>query len=273
MRSSLLGHELRSRRTAVVGWSLGIGLFGSLYVALFPEVSGKIDALAGLSIYKMLAMDPTSFEGFIASSVIQFTPVLLGIYAILTSTEALAGEEDRGTMELLLAMPVRRAHIVSMKALAVSLALGAILVVAGAITAIVLQAIGGMVEVGVTPFDLFVAILSSYPLALAFAMAGLFFGAYLPDRRAAASATTALFVASYFGKIMARMVDSMDVVGQLSLFSYFDSTATLFTEGVRAADVGVLVGVAALFFGLALVSFERRNVSVGAWPWQRPVGR
>jgi len=269
MTSSLLRHELRSRRGAIAGWGLGLAIFGSFYVAIFPEVSAQMTALADLSIYRALAMDLTSFEGFIASSIVQFTPVLLGIYAIMTSTDAMAGEEDRGELEILLAMPVRRARLVSTKALAVAVALASILLVAGTATALALRSIEGKVEVGVTPVELFLAILSGLPVVLAFAMIGLFFGVYLPDRRAAASATTAVFVASYFGEIVARMADRLDGIGRLSPFSYFDSTATLFTEGVHAGDVAVLVGVAGLFFGLALASFERRNVTAGSWPWRR----
>ena len=43
----------------------------------------------------------------------------------------------------------------------------------------------------------------------------------------------------------------------------------MFTEGVKASDVMVLLGAAAIFYVLALLSFQRRNVTVGAWPWQR----
>lgn len=38
---------------------------------------------------------------------------------------------------------------------------------------------------------------------------------------------------------------------------------------LAASDVLILVGAAVVFFILALVSFQRRNVTVGAWPWQR----
>jgi len=34
--------------------------------------------------------------------------------------------------------------------------------------------------------------------------------------------------------------------------------------------MGVIsLGVAAVFFILALICFNRRNITVGAWPWQR----
>jgi ABC-type transporter Mla maintaining outer membrane lipid asymmetry ATPase subunit MlaF len=37
----------------------------------------------------------------------------------------------------------------------------------------------------------------------------------------------------------------------------------------RQIDVLILLGMAAAFFALALFGFQRRNVTVGAWPWQQ----
>ena len=58
-------------------------------------------------------------------------------------------------------------------------------------------------------------------------------------------------------------------VKPLFLFHYFDTTVAVFSDGVQFSDVLVLLAVAVVFFALALVSFQRRNVTVGAWPWQR----
>ena len=78
-----------------------------------------------------------------------------------------------------------------------------------------------------------------------------------------------IFLASYFGEMVTGFVQSLEVIRPLPLFYYFDSTAELFTQGVQTRDFAVLFGLAALFFGLALWSFERRDITVGAWPWRR----
>jgi ABC-2 type transport system permease protein len=193
-------------------------------------------------------------------------PLLLGIFAIVTSTEALAGEEDSGQLELILAMPLKRWQIVSAKGLTAFI----ILVIAGAGNALVLSAVKATTPVDVTPLQLFGAILNGWPITMAFAMLGLFLSAYLPNRRAAAFTLTVIFVASFFGKALTSLVGSLEPVRRFLLFTYFNTTVSVFTEGIRPDDVALLLGLAALFFILALVSFERRNVTVGAWPWQRP---
>jgi ABC-2 type transport system permease protein len=269
MMINLLAHELQSRWGAVLGWGIGLTLFGAMYIAIFPEAGEQMAALADLSIYQAMGVDLGSFEGFLASSVVQFIPILLGIYAIITSTESLAGEEDSGTLEMVLAMPLYRWQIVTVKAVAISAASFLILLIAGLADALVLNAIKTSVEVDVTAGQLISAILNGWPITVAVIMIGMFCGAYLPSRRIAALATTVIFIASYFGETLAGFVESLDAMKTFSLFYYFDSSVTIFTDGAQAGDAGLLLAVAAVFFLLTLLSFQRRNVTVGAWPWQR----
>jgi len=266
---NLLKHELQSRWGAIVGWGIGLALFGAMYIAIYPEAGEQMAALADLSIYQATGLDLGSFEGFIASTVVQYVAIFLGIYVIITSTGTLAGEEDSGTLELVLTMPLHRWQIVSMKAIAIAVASFLMVVIAGVGDVVVLNAIRSAVEVDVTSMQLFIAILNGWPITLAFMMMGLFLGAYLPTRRTAAVAMTVIFVSSYFGGILAGFVESLDAIRPLSLFYYFDTSASVFKDGVQAGDVLFLLGVAALFFGLAVLSFQRRDVTVGAWPWQR----
>ncbi len=266
---NLLKYELQSRFGAIFGWGIGLGLFGAMYIAIFPEVGDKMSVLADLSIYQAMGIDLGSFAGFIASSAVQFTPIVLGIYAIITSTDTLAGEEDRGTLELTLAMPIHRWKIVSMKALAMAIVSFLILVIAGFGFVLTLNGISATVDLDITSAQLFFSVLNGWPVTMAFMMMGLFLGAYLPNRRSASLTLTVIFIASYFGENLAGMVESLDWVKPFSLFTYFDATAEVFTNGPEIGDILILLGVALVFFVLALVSFQRRNVTVGAWPWIR----
>ena len=118
---NLLKHELRSRWGAILGWGVGLFLFGAMYTAIFPEMAEEMASLADLSIYQAMGIEMGTFEGFIGSTVVLFVPIILGIYVITASTQTLAGEEDGGTLEVVLAMPLHRWQIVSMKALALAL--------------------------------------------------------------------------------------------------------------------------------------------------------
>ena len=138
-----------------------------------------------------------------------------------------------------------------------------------ALHALAISAIEASVVIDVTSGQIFMAALSAWPLTLVILMLGLFLGALLPNRRTAAVVTTVLFIASYLGESLTGLVQSLNVFKPLSFFYYFDSSAELFPNEIQARDLAVLLGLAAFFFALALLSFQRRDVTVGAWPWQR----
>jgi ABC-2 type transport system permease protein len=266
---NLLKHEIKVRWAATLGWGITLALFGTTYITIFPQVEQQIKSIANWEIYQAMGFDMGTFEGFLGSTVVLFIPLVLAIYVIINSTRTLAGEEDDGTLELLLAMPLQRWQIVSAKALAMGLSTFSILAIVGAWNGWVLNMMKRVVEVDITSRQLFVAVVNAWPLILTVAMIGLFLGAYLPTQRAASITLTVFFLASYFTENFASHLESLSALRPYSIFSYFDTSAQVFREGVQAKDVLILLGLAATFFGLALFSFQRRSVTVEAWPWQR----
>jgi ABC-2 type transport system permease protein len=266
---NLLKREIVSRRNAILGWGIGLALFATMYIGIYPEMSEDLLSmdLSDISFYQAMGIEMGSLEGYLSSTVLQFMTIILSIYALIGGTGILAGEEDNGTLELIVAAPLARWQIVTVKAIALGIVLLLILVIAGAVAVTVFSAID--VDTELTAADLFRAILTSWPIVFAFAMLSFFLGAYLPGRRVAAMVATVLFIASYFGEGLLGLVTSLERFQPLSLFYYFDTSPAIFTEGAAFADVAVLLGVALVFFLLALLSFQRRDITVGAWPWQR----
>lgn len=266
---SLLLHEIRSRWTPILGWGLGIGAYGALYTSLFPQLEEQMAGLADIAIYQAMGISMATFEGYLASTAIGFVTILLGIYAVMAGTGILAGEEDNGTLEMILATRLPRWQIVTAKAAALAVVTLLILLIVGAIDALAFNSVASQVTTSATAVDVVAVVLSAWPVILALAMISLFLGALLPSRRSALVAALLVYVASYFGENLAGMLTSLEWLRPLSIFSYFNNTAAVFTEGVAIGDVTVLLVVSLVAFGLALVAFERRNVTVGAWPWQR----
>ncbi|MGB1254181.1 MAG: ABC transporter permease subunit [Candidatus Promineifilaceae bacterium] len=266
---NLLWHEIRSRRGAMIGWAIGLTLFALMYTLIYPEMQDQMASLADLSIYQAMGIEVATFEGYLGSTVIGFVPILLGVYAILTSTATLAGEEDDGTLELLLTTRLPRWKIVTAKALALLIVTLIIVAIAGLGNMFGLSMIIDQIETSVTGGAVFAVVLSSVPLVWAFMMIGLFLGSLLPTRRLAMMVGLIIFILSYFGENIGNMVEVMEGVKPLSLFTYFDSSSTAFADGVAAGDVAVLLTVSLVAFALAVFSFQRRDVTVGNWPWQR----
>jgi ABC-2 type transport system permease protein len=262
-------HETRSRWRAILGWGFGLILFGAIYISIFPGLFEQLQSLKDLAIYKLVGMQLGSVESYLASVILVYAAILLCIYCIIASTSTLAGEEDNGTLELIVAMPLSRWQILTAKAVALCVVAFLIMIIASIGNAFILAVIKINHPMNVTPFGLFAALMSSLPLALGFIMIGLFLGAILPNRRLSATVLTILFIASFFGENIAGMVKSLEPIRYFSLLNYYNTTETIFTYGPRLSDIIILLGIAVVFFILALFSFSRRNITVGAWPWQQ----
>jgi ABC-2 type transport system permease protein len=103
---------------------------------------------------------------------------------------------------------------------------------------------------------------------MVFAMLSLFLAAYLPNRRIAATVAMIILIVSYFGNNLANLVDALKNVQFLFPYDYFNGQEIL-SGGIVTKDLLILLGATGVFLALAILSFQRRNVTVGAWPWQR----
>jgi len=270
---SLFLLELRSRRSAILGWGIGMAIFAGYIIVLYPEFAEPMAAmnLEDISIYQVLGnfSDFASFTGFVSAEVLTFLPLLLAIYAIVNGTGTLAGEEDNGTLEPLMALPLPRWQLVMSKAIALGLALLLILLIVGLAMAVSLNTLPADVDTGgVTSIDMVVVALAIWPLVAFFAMFSLFLGAFMPSRRIAATVATVLLVFGYFGNNLASLVDWLERIQPLLPFHYLDG-ADLMKNGPDLQNAIILLAAGGISLILALVFFQLRNVTVGAWPWQR----
>ncbi len=269
---SLFMKELRMRRGGIIGWTVGLGLWGFLVAALYPSIGAQFEQLQLPEFYE--AFGPITaigeLRGFLTFEVFNFAvPIALGIYGLVLGTAVLAGEEDEGTLELLMALPIPRWHLVLAKALFIATSLA--IVTAGLCLSVWagVEVIKDEVDVTIGARDLALVGLQSWLLVVALAMISLFLGAYLPHRRQASTVGALILGASYLLNSLAQLTEELDPYRPLSLSHYYDPHA-LMTSGLVWEDSLVLAGVAVVFLALALLSFQRRNVTVGAWPWQRP---
>ncbi|MEM9952871.1 MAG: ABC transporter permease subunit [Chloroflexota bacterium] len=270
---NLFRHELVSRWRMIFIWGIGLSLWGSIYIAIYPDVAEEMAAFADMQIAVAMGMDMTTMEGFIASVVIQILPLILGIYAIMLGTGTLAGEDDKGTLEMVVAMPLERWQVVTMKTLALLTLLLLTVIVFAIGESVALAVVSNITEardvITLEPQQLFTALLGIYPLMVVIFSISLFLGAIMPNRRIALAVMVTIYLASYVANSAAGLVESLNWLETISIFSYVNTSGNVFTEGVEMADVAVLLAISVVFFLLAVVSFQGRNVTVGQWFWQR----
>ncbi len=268
----LLLHELRFRRNSMIIWGLALCFFPVVYVGLYPSIAEQMatfQEMMDLAIYQALGISMSSFESYMASTVTNLVPLILSIFALSNATGTLAGEEDDGRLELIIALPIPRWQIVTVKALALGISLLVILVIVASGGALTLMAIENQIETNVVPMDVFLSLLSAWPLVMAFGIISMFLGAVTPSRRIASMIATFLVILSYLGNNLTGLITELEPLKNIFLFNFYDASADVFKNGQQFGDVLVLSGVILAAYGLTLVFFGRRDITVGMWPWQR----
>jgi len=268
----VLLQELRFRRNGIIGWGVGVALLPLIYIGIYPQMEDQMEAfqeVLELPLYQAFGMSLTDLESYIASTVILLVPILITIYAIINATGTLAGEEDDGKLELIVTLPIPRWQIIATKATAVGIALFLILLIVASLAAVTFTAIESQITTAISAGTIFWGLIYAWPIVMAMAMIALFFGAFSPSRRIAALFSTAVFFISYFGSNIAGMLESLEPIQPFFLFYYYDATSNLLVNGAEVSDITILLVAALIAFLLAVLFFQWRNITVGAWPWQR----
>jgi hypothetical protein len=117
--------------------------------------------------------------------------------------------------------------------------------------------------------DVFLNLLAAWPLVMSFGMISLALGAFSPGRRVAATIATVVVLVSYLGSNVTAMISSLEGLRYFFLFYFYDATAGAMETGQQAGDMLILLVAALVAFGVAVTFFEHRDITVGAWPWQR----
>lgn len=267
---NLLGKELSARRGAIVGWGLGLALYGWAIMALFPSMAEQFGGIEFPEFYKAFGdiNNLGTLEGWLPLEILDWIPLLLGILAITAGTAVLAGEEDSGTLELLLSLPLPRWQLVVVKTIVLALVMLIILLLMFLGLWLGLVGIQDEIETGLAAADLLRASLNNWPILMLWTTLSLFLGAYLPRRRHAAVGVTLYLVVSYLVHTLGNVSEKIEPLQPYFPFHYYASREALTGRWVDG-NPWLLLGVAGILLVLTMLSFQRRNVTVGAWPWAR----
>jgi beta-exotoxin I transport system permease protein len=258
--------SLRDIRRGFLWWSLGLAGFVALIVSVWPTVHSNP------SLTKLAQDYPEALQAFIAfGGAVDYSspagylgielfslmvPLLLLVAAIGTGAGSIAGEEDRGTLELLLANPVSRTKVVLEKTAALVLeivGLGAVLWVALWVGAL-------LASMDISAGHLAAATLMAVLLAVAFGTIALLLGAATGKRTVAIGLTAAAAVAAYLVNGLAPLVHALEVPQKLSPFYHYAVSDPL-RSGLSPTHVGILVAIAVVATALAPYFFSRRDVA------------
>ena len=259
-RPDVFWKTLRDLRWQVLWYGLGLALMAAVVVYIYPSYSGQLSDFEIPEALKAMIgnADWSTGTGFISAEMLSWTPIVLVIFAITSGSAALAGEENNGTLDLLLATPIDRSRVFMEKLAGLVLADAgiALIMYAGWLISVPFVAI----DVGLG--DLAVATANQLPLVLVFQSFALFATMNLPSRGLATGASVAFAIISYFVSYLAALVDVLEPFRQLSVFYHYHGTEVL-DDGIHVPGLSLLLLIFIVLTYFAWRGFERRDIGVG----------
>lgn len=265
MLRNLYLKELRDQRWSLLLWSLAIIGYVVLMCAVYPTIGESQDALEGLidslppavkAFIMGQAGDFFTPSGYLGARVFALlSPLVLLIFGVGLGSRTVAGEEDGGTMGVILAYPIARGPALAQKYLMVLTAAVALVVAHLAGLLIGTRAVG--MDVSVT--RLLQASLSLWLLAVLGASLAFAAGAAGARRGAATAIAAGLLLITYLLDTIGLLVKSLDWLRELSFFYYYGGGQVL-NRGLEPVHVAVLLAVIGACVGVAFYAFPRRDI-------------
>lgn len=259
---------LRDQRMSFAWWAVGVVSLCLFVAALYPSVTRTP------SLTEFFDQAPEWVKAFMGGSIEEYTspagylhgelfymmaPILFLIFAISRGSAAIAGEEGKGTLDLLLANPIPRWRVVVEKAASMAAALFFL----GAVLWAALTAGAGLVRMDISPANLAAASLSCMLLGLIFGALALTLGCLTGRRGQTIGIAAATAVGTFLLNSLAHVVEGLKPWSRFSPFYYYIESEPL-KNGLNGLHVLVLLAVSAALVGLAVFFFQRRDIGIGS---------
>jgi ABC-2 type transport system permease protein len=265
MLRNVLLKTLWDQRLSLTWWTIALIMLTLLTVLLYPSFKDQpaLNDILGEedSIVRAFAGDVEDFtspEGYLNSQMFfLMVPLLLLVFAIARGSGEIAGEEERGTLDLLLSNPVTRTVVLIEKFVAMAVAISLLaLVLWGSMAA-------GALAVGmdISFVRLAEATISATLLGMAFGSLALAIGSATGKRGLSIAVAGAIGVLAYFLNSLRPVIDGIEPFSRLSPFYYYIGGDPL-SNGLNPVHAGVLILLVAASLAIALVTFERRDLAV-----------
>ncbi len=261
MRTGIARLDLLLRRRGTIGYALGLAAYVFVIVALYPAFkddtslnqltagNSRVAALLGAT------GSLTSPTGWLNANIYaNFLPLVVLLLTIGYGAAAIAGQDEDGTLGLIVTLPLSRWRILAQKAMT----LVAIAVSAGLATVLVVLAGRGF-GLSLGTGHLAGATTGVTLLGIDFGVLALLVGALSGSRAIALGVTSSLAAASYLVSSLAPVTHWVRPLRFESLFYWAVGNDQLRT-GLSLTSAVVLVGFAAVTLGAAAKAFERLDV-------------
>ncbi len=256
---------LRDLRRSLVAWSVGLAAYVAMLASVWPTIRDNRELKRLIESYPEAlksffgfggGLDFGTAAGYMGGELFSFmAPLLLTIATIGAGARAVAGEEERGTLDLVLSLPLSRQRFLAEK-------LGALVAEAallGAALWLSLWLAALAVSMDIAAGKLAATVLVTVLFAVLFGTVALLVGTATGSRSLAVGVAAGLAGASYLVSSLAAIVQALEPARAVSPF-YWYSAGDPLRRGLDALHPSLLVATTAAAAALALLVFARRDL-------------
>jgi ABC-type transport system involved in multi-copper enzyme maturation permease subunit len=264
MNGALFRHTWRSQRLKLSVVSIALVVWGFLMPVVYAEFGSQFKALMESGIFpeefaRFGNGDVFSLPGSIALGFVHPIAIILtSVFAVGFSTAAVAGERQRGTLEVALARPISRRslYLTLLAASFVFVAVSIAALLAGSVTGSAFAGVMGELSVANVPL----LWLNGVLLFGSFAAIGLAASVSFDRLTPALGLTLGVVVVMYFFEILGSLWPDAQLLQPYSLFHYLKPKVVL-TGAAAPFDFAVLALVIVAAMAWALAVFPRRDLA------------
>ena len=267
-------HTLRRMRGQMIGWGIGLALYGLLMVSLYDSIvgiEGFEELMASYPQELMAFFGDTDFlaittpKGYIGLYYFNYMTIIIGIFAVGAAAGLLVGDEEKGILDLVLAHPVSRTALFWGRLLGFAATTVVILLV-GWLSWLIPS---GSSSMDLTWIELLWPFLPLFAELLLFGTLALLLSMVLPSVRIAGMITGGLLIANYLLIGLANINEDLKSLIEFTPLHYYQGG-----DAITELNWGWLAGllaVSGVFAGLAWWRFQRRDIRVGGeGGWRLP---
>lgn len=259
----LLRRQLSESWRGLIGWALGLAGVVGMYLPLYSTIGGNpefraiIESLPPELVAALSYDQITTGAGYTQGTVhglIGF--VLVTIAAVAWGSSIIAGDEERGTLEIVLAHGVGRAQLVLERFAAIALKLIALAVLLG----LMVVALNEPAALGLSLEGIVAGSVALLGLGLLTATVGTLAGAIVGRSTIAVSAAAGVAVLGYALNALGNQNPDLEWMHAFSPY-FWAFGANPLAEGFDPL-MGLLFAVSAVALTAAVLAFRRRDVAV-----------
>ena len=264
MNAALLRHTWRLHRTKLAIVSSALAVWGFLLAVVYARYGSQFAAVLESGILpeqfsRFGGGDVFSLSGSIALGLIHPIGIILtSVFVVGFSASAVAGERQRGTLEIALARPIsrRRLYLTLLAASFGFIAVCMAALLAGSVSGATFSGVAGQLAFRNLPLLWLNSVLLFGALASIALAASVSFDRLAPVM----GVTLGIVITMYVLEVLGSLWPAAEVLQPYSLFHYLKAKAIL-TGTPEPVDLALLSSVILMAMAWALLVFPRRDLA------------